>query len=85
MAEYAREEINAVGGYYAFGKELCNGNSVFDFDTTKLSVHTLDIGLSLIHICFLGKNKNTLPQPPNTKSTLHFVTTCDRMTVSKVS
>ncbi len=27
MAEYAREEINAVGGYYAFGKELCNGNS----------------------------------------------------------
>ena len=37
MAEYAREEINAVGGYYAFGKELCNGDSIFDFDTTKLS------------------------------------------------
>ena len=36
----SREEINAVGGYYAFGKELCNGDSVFDFDTTKLSVHT---------------------------------------------
>lgn len=31
MAEYAREEINTIGGYYAFGKELCNGNSVFDF------------------------------------------------------
>ena len=31
MAEYAREEINAIGGYYAFGKELCNGDSVFDF------------------------------------------------------
>ena len=46
IAEYAREEINAVGGYYAFGKELCNGDSVFDFDTTKLSVHTLDIGLA---------------------------------------
>ena len=50
MAEYAREEINAVGGYYAFGKELCNGNSVFDFDTTKLSVHTLDIGLAGIEV-----------------------------------
>ncbi len=50
IAEYAREEINAVGGYYAFGKELCNGNSVFDFDTTKLSVHTLDIGLALAEI-----------------------------------
>ena len=48
--DYAREEINAVGGYYAFGKELCNGNSVFDFDTTKLSVHTLDIGLAGIEV-----------------------------------
>ena len=37
-------------GYYAFGKELCNGNSVFDFDTTKLSVHTLDIGLAGIEV-----------------------------------
>ena len=50
MAEYAREEMNAVGGYYAFGKELCNGNSVFDFDTTKLSIHTLDIGLAGIEV-----------------------------------
>ena len=39
-----------VGGYYAFGKELCNGDSIFDFDTTKLSVHTLDIGLAGIEV-----------------------------------
>ena len=44
------EEINAIGGYYAFGKELVNGNSIFDFDTTKLSVHTLDIGLAGIEV-----------------------------------
>ena len=50
MAEYAREEINAVGGYYAFGKELVNGDSIFDFDTTKLSIHTLDIGLAGIEV-----------------------------------
>ena len=50
MAEYAREEINAIGGYYAFGKELVDGNSVFDFDITKLSVHTLDIGLAGIEV-----------------------------------
>ena len=43
MAEYAREEINAIGGYYAFGKELVNGDSVFDFDITKLSVHDIQI------------------------------------------
>ena len=50
MAEYAREEINAVGGYYAFGRELINGNAVFDFDPTKLSVHTRDIGLAGIEV-----------------------------------
>ena len=50
MAEYAREEINAVGGYYAFGKELCNGDSVFDFDTTKLADNSLDIGLAGIEV-----------------------------------
>lgn len=50
MADYAREEINAIGGYYAFGKELINGNSIFDFDPTKLSVHTRDIGLAGIEV-----------------------------------
>lgn len=50
MAEYAREEINAIGGYYAFGKEIRNGNSVFDFDATKLSVNTRDIGLAGIEV-----------------------------------
>ncbi len=50
MAEYAREEINEIGGYYAFGKELINGNSVYDFDPTKLSVHTREIGLAGIEV-----------------------------------
>ncbi|MBS5283940.1 MAG: aminotransferase class I/II-fold pyridoxal phosphate-dependent enzyme [Clostridiales bacterium] len=50
MADYAREEINAVGGYYAFGRELINGDSIYDFDSTKLSVHTRDIGLAGIEV-----------------------------------
>ena len=50
MAAYSLEEINAVGGYYAFGSELINGDSVFDFDPTKLSVHTRDIGLAGIEV-----------------------------------
>ncbi|MGM9680099.1 MAG: aminotransferase class I/II-fold pyridoxal phosphate-dependent enzyme [Eubacteriales bacterium] len=50
MAEYAREEINAIGGYYAYGKELINGDSIFDFDPTKLSVHTRNIGLAGIEV-----------------------------------
>ena len=50
MAEYARDEINAIGGYYAYGKDLINGGSVFDFDVTKLSVYTRDIGLAGIEV-----------------------------------
>ena len=50
LAEYAREEINNIGGYYAFSEELVNGNSIFAFDRTKLSVHTLEIGLAGIEV-----------------------------------
>ena len=50
LAEYARTEINGIGGYYAFGRELINGGSVYDFDVTKLSVNTLDVGLAGIEV-----------------------------------
>ena len=50
MAEYARKEINDIGGYYAYGKELVNGTSVYDYDVTKLSVHTLGLGLAGIEV-----------------------------------
>ena len=42
MAEYARREINEIGGYY--------GTSVYDYDVTKLSVHTLGLGLAGIEV-----------------------------------
>ena len=50
FADYARSEINELGGYYAFGPELVNGDTVFAFDRTKLSVHTRDIGLAGIEV-----------------------------------
>ncbi len=50
MAQYARDEINQIGGYYAFGREICDGDAVFAFDDTKLSVHTRDIGLAGIEV-----------------------------------
>lgn len=50
LAEYARKEINLIGGYYAYSKEICNGDSVYDFDVTKLSVNTLNIGLAGIEV-----------------------------------
>lgn len=50
FASYARDEINKLGGYYAFGEELIDGDMVYGFDTTKLSVHTRDIGLAGIEV-----------------------------------
>ncbi len=50
FAEYAREEINKIGGFYAFSKELVNGDTVYDFDRTKLSVYTRDLGLAGIEV-----------------------------------
>ena len=50
FADYARTEINALGGYYAFGPELVDGDTAFAFDRTKLSVHTRDIGLAGIEV-----------------------------------
>ena len=50
LAEYARKEVNEIDGYYAFGEELVNGDSVFAFDPMKLSIHTLDIGKAGIEV-----------------------------------
>jgi len=46
MANYARDEINNIGGYYAYGKEIIDGDAIFDFDHTKLSVNTLKTGMA---------------------------------------
>ena len=50
MAEYARYEINQIGDYYAYSKEIINGDSIYDFDVTKLSIHTLNVGLAGIEV-----------------------------------
>ena len=46
----ADQNLQRKDAYKALMKELVNGNSVFDFDITKLSVHTLDIGLAGIEV-----------------------------------
>ncbi|MBE6842692.1 MAG: aminotransferase class I/II-fold pyridoxal phosphate-dependent enzyme [Oscillospiraceae bacterium] len=49
-AEYARSEINKIGGYYAFGAELNDNDAFYAFDKTKLSINTLDTGLAGIEV-----------------------------------
>lgn len=50
LVEYARDEINKIGDYYAYSKEIVNGDTVYDFDITKLSVNTLDLGRAGIEV-----------------------------------
>ncbi|MCD7741806.1 MAG: aminotransferase class I/II-fold pyridoxal phosphate-dependent enzyme [Ruminococcus sp.] len=48
--EYAREEINKIGGYYAYSSELVNGDDFYAFDTTKLSIYTRATGLAGVEV-----------------------------------
>lgn len=50
LAGYGRDEINRLGGYYAYSKERTNGDTFFAFDTTKLSVFTRSIGLTGVEV-----------------------------------
>ena len=50
LVAYARDEINTIGDYYAYGRELIDGAAVFDFDTTKLSIFTRPTGLAGIEV-----------------------------------
>ncbi|MDD4715476.1 MAG: aminotransferase class I/II-fold pyridoxal phosphate-dependent enzyme [Oscillospiraceae bacterium] len=50
LCAYARAEINKIPGYLAFGSEILDGDRAYDFDATKLSVHTLDLGLAGIEV-----------------------------------
>lgn len=46
ISRYARDEINEIPGFYAFGKEIEGRNGVFKFDETKLVINTKKIGIT---------------------------------------
>ena len=50
IASYARSEINEIGDYYAYADEIINGDTIFDFDRTKLSINTLNVGLAGVEV-----------------------------------
>lgn len=80
MAEYARGEINAVGGYYAYGSELKNGGSVYDFDVTKLAVYTRDIGLTGIEVYDLLRDEYDIQlEFGDLSNTLAYISIGDRI------
>ncbi len=46
LADYAREKIKKIGGYIVFSRDLINGDTVADYDVTKLSINVSGLGLS---------------------------------------
>ena len=50
LADYARTEINAIGDYDAFSTEIIDRSGCYDFDRTKLSINTLNLGLAGIEV-----------------------------------
>ncbi len=50
LVGYARDEINAIGDYYAYSRELVDGGAIADFDVTKLSIFTRPVGLAGIEV-----------------------------------
>lgn len=74
-----RNEINKLGSYYAFGKECINGDSIFDFDTSKLAINTLNIGLAGIEVYTLLRDKyNIQLEFGDTANILALSSICDR-------
>jgi len=46
LANYAREKINSIKGYYCFGREVLNETGAFGFDPTKITITCKDLGLT---------------------------------------
>lgn len=80
MSEYARGEINSIGGYYAYGSELINGDSVYDFDVTKLAVYTRDMGLTGIEVYDLLRDEYDIQlEFGDLSNTLAYISIGDRI------
>lgn len=50
LSAYARERVNSIGGYYAFGHDLVGNRGIYDFDATKLGIKVSNLGLTGLHV-----------------------------------
>lgn len=79
MVEYAREEINKIGDYYAYSRELIDEKNVFDFDITKLSINTAGLGLTGIEVYDLLRDEYDIQiEFGDTSNILAYVSVGDR-------
>ncbi|MDR0861409.1 MAG: aminotransferase class I/II-fold pyridoxal phosphate-dependent enzyme [Oscillospiraceae bacterium] len=79
MASYARAEINRIGTYYAYSRELVDGVDICDFDATKLAVATAGTGLSGIEIYDLLRDEYDIQTEfGDTSNVLAYISVGDR-------
>ena len=46
LADYVRDEINKIPGFYCFGKEILGKPGSFAFDPTKITISCRDLGIT---------------------------------------
>ncbi len=79
MANYAREEINKTGAYYAYCRELIDGGAVHDFDVTKLAVATGGVGLTGVEVYDILRDEYDIQAEfGDTSNLLAYVSVGDR-------
>lgn len=46
LADYTREEINKIPGFYCFGEEVLDGKGAYAFDPTKITISCFQLGIT---------------------------------------
>ncbi len=57
LANYVREEINKIPGFYCFGEEILNNPGVFALDPTKITITCRDLGITGYDLDMILSNK----------------------------
>jgi arginine/lysine/ornithine decarboxylase len=57
LANYARNEINKIPGFYCFGKEILGRPGVFALDPTKITITCRDLGITGYDLDMILSNK----------------------------
>ncbi len=79
LVRMAREEINEIPGFYAYGQELVDENGVAHFDETKLGIHVADIGLTGFEVYeLLYRDYNVQMELADTHNVLAIMSLGDR-------
>ncbi|WP_297075567.1 aminotransferase class I/II-fold pyridoxal phosphate-dependent enzyme [uncultured Enterococcus sp.] len=80
LAQYARDEINEIGDYYAYSTEVIDRNGIYDFDRTKLVIQTTGLGLTGSEVYDLLRDEyNIQIEFGDTANILAYISVGDRI------